>query len=414
MGEEEMSEEEVTKEQPLPKKSGQETVEYDVEVRNQFELLAKAKKGSPKIKKTQITTQAPIVKERKAPPITIIRTSKNPDFTKIRSSIDTETKQYHIKFTPAGLKLFPTTYESHKTIITTLKATETHYFTHPFEESKPKRFVLYGLNKYALPDVRDMLAEVNLQPMDVKYMFVKTPRYIEQCNYIVYFNRADQISLDKLKQIRAVNQTIVTWAHYQMKSNGVTCCRKCLGWGHGSLGCGLPAKCVVCAKPHIVGECPLIKLKIDGGHESVPIALIKCGNCEGNHTATFKNCPKRLDYIESVAAQKQRREAPRPASKIQFTNTVPVYSNAAYKDVMTPPRPSYADTLKQPLPTTTPTTQQHPQQQQQQYSNNDLYSMSDCQKMLDDLFTALQACNNKQQQAKVIADYALKYLCKFP
>lgn len=408
-----MSEEETANEPPLQKKKDQESIEYAVEVRNAFQLLAEAKhRGSPKSKKPP-TIVTPIPKKRKAPPITIPRDTGNPDYSKIRHSIDGQTKQYEIKFTTAGLKLFPASYESHQTIINSLKANGTHYFTHPFEESKPKRFVLYGLNKYELPDVKDMLAEVNLHPTDVKYMFVKARKYEEQCNYIIYFNRADQMTLDKLKQTRAVNQTIVSWDHYRMKSNGLTCCRKCLGWGHGSLGCGLPAKCVVCAKAHIVGECPLIKIKIEGGHASVPPTLIKCGNCEENHTATYKNCPKRLQYIKSVADQRQLREAPRSLPPHKTTHTAPVFNTAAYNDAMMTTRPSYAHIannqqqhqIPPPLPSNQP---------QQQCSNNNLYTMSDCQAMLDELFTALQACTNKQQQAKVIADYALKYLCKFP
>lgn len=376
-------------------------VKFGVPVRNGFEVLMSQRPNS--------TYRPERVKQSRTPPITVPRMGEGtPDFNLVRSAIQEVTSDYQIRFLPSGMKILPNHKQAHELITTMLSENLTNYFTHPYEENKPQRYVLYGLDRYELDEVKEMFKKTGLDPTDVKYMFLKQPKFQEQCNYIVYFDRKSNVTIDQLKSIKAVNHVIVSWDHYKRKTGGVTCCRKCLGFGHGSQCCGLPAKCLVCAKPHLVRNCPLIIGKRTGGHSQIHQDLILCGNCGANHTATYKDCPTRLNYIEGLSKNrkptpnqpKAARSAPPPSNPTNFPT--PIFASPAYTSQQT--GPSYASIANQKL--------QNPQQQQSQ--TEELYTMSECKTMLDNLFGALQACNSRQQQAKVIADYALQYLCNFP
>ncbi|GBN81021.1 hypothetical protein AVEN_139099-1 [Araneus ventricosus] len=54
-------------------------------------------------------------------------------------------------------------------------------------------------------------------------------------------------------------------------------------WNHGSKNCKLNPKCVICAGKHPSKECP---------HKGKKEAEIKCANCNGPHTASYRGCPK--------------------------------------------------------------------------------------------------------------------------
>ncbi|GIY03628.1 RNA-directed DNA polymerase from mobile element jockey [Caerostris darwini] len=59
-------------------------------------------------------------------------------------------------------------------------------------------------------------------------------------------------------------------------------CHRCQLFGHSSINCRLPARCVKCAGPHLTGECTHTT-KMEN-----PI----CANCKGPHPASYRGCPK--------------------------------------------------------------------------------------------------------------------------
>lgn len=142
----------------------------------------------------------------------------------------------------------------------------------------------------------------------------------------------------------------------------------------------------------------LIIAKHTGGHSSINTKHLKCGNCGGNHTATHKQCSTRASYIDKLGARKSnsRRqkysEAPPPPRMNLKNYPIPVFAHPMYQQ---------AALTTSPIPDATD-------------QNSDLFTMPKCQQMLDNLIASLQACKSKQQQAKVISDYAFKYLTYFP
>lgn len=403
-------------EDPPPKKSSEQMTVYNVPVRNAYEVLTAAAsrtKPRPKPASNSVYQEAASPKLR-VPPVTIPPTygptkaeSITQDLDKARSLIDEVTQDYRIRNTEKGLLVFANNADARATIIECLKVNRIFYHTHPLSSAKPKRFVLHGLTKQDINAIKDDLAEQGITPVSVNYMFTKSPRYTGQCSYILYFDKSSPITLAQLKEVRAVNRTIAKWASYKSKSSGVSPCRRCCGFGHGALNCGMPPRCIVCAGDHIVAECKFILAKHAGGHSQIHQRHLKCANCNGNHCATFKDCQIRLDYLEEL--EKKRKPKPLPPTKDETHYPTPVYANPQYLQYQSNV-PLMSDVL-QPTINQLPAPQQPPQQQG---SNEDLYSMNECQSMMNELYNALQACTCRQEQAKVIADYSFKYFCKFP
>lgn len=95
------------------------------------------------------------------------------------------------------------------------------------------------------------------------------------------------------------------------KTYGAVQCYNCQCYFHSSARCTLEARCVKCAGPHSSRDC-LVKTR----------DKIKCSNCNGNHTANFKGCPR---YPGNTRKNKfQRRPdfvAPRAPSKPQHKHS---------------------------------------------------------------------------------------------
>jgi len=64
------------------------------------------------------------------------------------------------------------------------------------------------------------------------------------------------------------------------RKSSPTQCFSSQGFGHSSLQCGHPSRCVKCAGEHSAKDCQKT-------NDQRP----KCVNCEGDHTANYKKCP---------------------------------------------------------------------------------------------------------------------------
>lgn len=85
-------------------------------------------------------------------------------------------------------------------------------------------------------------------------------------------------------------------------------CFKCQRFGHSAADCKAKARCMLCAGQHLSNDCPQ---KEEG---RVPNAVLKCANCQGNHSSNFGGC---------VQIQKARE-----VEKIRANN------NVTYRDAL--------------------------------------------------------------------------------
>lgn len=79
--------------------------------------------------------------------------------------------------------------------------------------------------------LKKLVLNAGIEPKKVIIMSTNTPRFTDQCNYILQFNGLSTITLSSLKDIRALNHTIIQWAHYKSKKSGVSICRNCCQFG---------------------------------------------------------------------------------------------------------------------------------------------------------------------------------------
>ena len=79
----------------------------------------------------------------------------------------------------------------------------------------------------------------------------------------------------------------------------VTQCYKCQGFNHIAKDCKNAQKCLRCAGAHKSTECP------DKNKDSLKL---KCSNCDGEHVASSKECPKFRDQIKVQADKAKARQ----------------------------------------------------------------------------------------------------------
>ena len=97
----------------------------------------------------------------------------------------------------------------------------------------------------------------------------------------------------------------------------MTQCYKCQGFIHIAKDCKKAQKCVRCAGSHKSSECP------DKDKNSLKL---KCSNCDGEHVASSKECPKFEDQIKVQAdkakARQEKLQNNLVVRRITFSNMV--------------------------------------------------------------------------------------------
>ena len=79
----------------------------------------------------------------------------------------------------------------------------------------------------------------------------------------------------------------------------VTQCYQCQGFNHVAKDCKSQIKCMRCARPHKSAECP---------EEDKDSFRPKCTNCNGDHVAASRECPKFKEQQKQTENVKGRQE----------------------------------------------------------------------------------------------------------
>lgn len=170
-------------------------------------------------------------------------------------------------------------------------------------------YVLKGLDLELNPN--ELLAELkdNQVPAKKVTTIVKSSE-CRKAVHLVHFAK-DEVSIHQLnQQHRCISGIRVTWEVQKRSMKKPTQCHHCQRWGHSSLNCNHPARCVKCSENHASTDCKRPNkeaLKVT----QVPGAA-KCVNCGGEHSANYAGCPEAKKYL---AATKQSR--PRPTIGVE-------------------------------------------------------------------------------------------------
>lgn len=209
-------------------------------------------------------------------------------------------------------------FETFELIKADLEKHHDRFYHYPLNGPQLSKFVLYQLINVEVGDIIEDLQQYGLEPVEVQTMKINKPRYEGHTNYLVSFDRNDHVTMSTLQKVRYIQHSVVKWRHYRQAPEHVLQCRNCFRFGHGTSGCFMECRCMICAKNHKTDNCPLIAKKRRLGLAEIPDIYLKCCNCGGNHTAAYAHCSSRINFI----AKRKKNKDPEKQQQ-QQVNFVP-------------------------------------------------------------------------------------------
>lgn len=360
---------------------------------------------TPDVQVTDAPNQNSPEKKEHVPPITI---------TQAFGLADTATMRNHgtfeIRRVVNSTKIYASSTKDFYALIEYCKGANIQFFTHQLRTAGKLSVVLKGIEGYSTEEVAEELKSKGIQPIDVREIPTKRGSM-----FGVDFNKAD-ISLDKLnaKFSRLLFHRVV-WEPSRKRNLGPTICRNCAMFGHGMQSCHRPSVCIYCAQNHPVSKCPNV-----AADSEEKTKLMCCINCQSrglksdDHAANHNQCPVRTLFIETSMGAKTK---PKPAKKLPSNESKSsVRNNTASWPKLPTPKPtrttssspkkpsfgssydsaSYSKATRKPLESVT--------------NNDDLFSIDQVVEITFEAINALQQCNNRFDQLRVIAQLLQKCL----
>uniref|UniRef100_A0A336LMN6 CSON006377 protein n=1 Tax=Culicoides sonorensis TaxID=179676 RepID=A0A336LMN6_CULSO len=236
----------------------------------------------------------------KLPPPFVVHNITSTQLNSLLSKFPVANNIIRRRLTQYGIKLFVDTVEEYKALRDFLNKSNINYFTYTLDEEKRSKFVLYGLPDMEVEQITEELNKHEFNPVDIRKLKLKKSRYTEHTNYLLYFSKKDKVNVASLRQIKGLFHYVVNWEYYVSKNRGPTQCNRCQSYGHSHSNCKLKQKCMKCSEEHETDKCIYNKETLINGNKVKRCSDDKllCANCGGKHTAVFKDCQSRINYIQ--------------------------------------------------------------------------------------------------------------------
>lgn len=371
--------------QPAGNSGGSRQHEINIVVSNEYDLLSNDEGDDdhdemPTLTPVQaVTNPLPKAKKVRVPPISVVNltTKQVREVLSINSFAQTE---YHMKATKSGVKLLCLREEGFRSAVSVLKSSNIQFHTFTPAADQPMKIVLSGLSVYDVSELEAELASFGIVPTEVKLFSRKVVGLEESALYLLHFAKGS-VRLSELRKVKAIFSTIVNWRYFERKPSDAVQCHRCQQFGHGMRNCNLLPLCVKCGEKHLSSDCKLPKKADLQGDRNENRSSIKCANCSGQHTANYRGCPSRKNYLEKLAKIRAERRNPVPPPP------PPCSSQGRPNN----PANSYAEVLKN-------------------QSSNNLFSLSEFLALARDMFDRLANCQTKQQQLLALLELTTKYV----
>ncbi|GBO00921.1 Nucleic-acid-binding protein from transposon X-element [Araneus ventricosus] len=276
-----------------------------IPLQNKFSPLAEL----PTAESTQ--DQANNVNQGKTPKIPPITLKKPANYRELLRRIN-EVEKIKCIAKEAGefLKLQCTTPDDAKKLTDYFDKNQNEYFVTSRKTNKPIKVVIKGLPK-----------ETDTE--DIKEELINKTFRVEKVNQLKKFKTREplnifQIHLTRTDNVSEIYKLDTLWYHFisveAYRSRLHYHCFNCQRWNHGSNGCKLNPRCVVCSENHPSKECPL-----KGQNSNTP----KCANCNGPHTASYRGCPRYPQNIQKSKIQPGKSFANALKSNYEIVNKPP-------------------------------------------------------------------------------------------
>lgn len=341
-------------------------------------------------------------KKSRCPPITIADVSTR-DLREFFTSQHIPQDKYHMKTVKNGVQLVIGDKQLFQQTVSILKQAQVQYFTYVPSEEVPIKIVLSGLPMFDLIELEKELNDCDIHPTDIKVLSVRKNGLEDNALYLLYF-RKGTVKLQELRKVKALFNVIVRWRYFVKKMTDVVQCHRCQRYGHGKSNCNMLPLCVKCGEKHETIQCQLPAKAALQDKERANRAPVKCANCSGNHTANFRGCPTRKDYLQQLEDRAAKKKANMLAKSHQLSG-----SNGSRRHVVQSRdlqqrsenfnrnQPLYSNVLNHG-------------HQQSEGPASDLFSISEFLCLARDLFQRLQGCRNKQQQFLALSELMIKYV----
>jgi hypothetical protein len=242
-------------------------------------------------------------------------------------------------------QIFAPTIEAKSSIMNMLKSKKIGFYSFTEKSEKPLTFVLKGFYKTSCEEVLNKLKEAKIPVIRVTKLESKIQE--TEKNFIFYIvqisSDATNINSNVLNHNhQVIDNIIVKWENFKRSNKSPTQCFNCQRWGHSSQNCGFPFKCVKCTEHHAPGQC------MRKTREGTP----KCINCGGDHAASFRKCPKFIEYFNkfkiSSKPQVIKTAKHNPVVLFDMNNfpQLPLSENQSQNTVVPPSTSSQDSTIK--------------------------------------------------------------------
>lgn len=265
-----------------------------------------------------------------------------------------------------------------------------HGYSYTPKQDRTVKICMYGLWVMPINELSAELKTKGVEPIQIKQLTIKKPRFEGEAIYLLYFKKSQKIRITDLRNITGLFNVVTRFQYYKNRDNEPSQCSNCQQLGHGTQNCLRPAVCIRCAENHLSKDCPHIVITDDS--QKIPQEKVKCALCNGNHTANFRQCEKRIQYKEKLTQQNTPLNNRHPIQRQIRLNIPPTSARFTSS-----PSSSYANVVRS----------QHPQ------SSSSLLSPEQCLEIFDLFTTELLKCRSIEEQIRTIARLSFQQVSRF-
>lgn len=350
--------------------------------------------GSPKPKKTS-------VKKSRCPPITV-RNKSVMEINRLVSRLG-DADKFRLRNLTNAVQIKISCSELYNLVTKELKNINAEFFSHSTPDETALKIVLSGLPALELDELEAELGMCGVHPRELKILSKSKDR--DSALYLLNFTKGS-VKLTELREIKAIFNVVVWWRYYTRKKTDVIQCFRCQKFGHGSRHCNMPVRCVKCGESHGSNECQLpTKAELEKAPEAVR-QMVKCANCNQNHTANFKDCTARQTFLKNQEKKAARTSEKRPTPRTQlrtFTSTL-VNPNVSFAGA------TAGAALGAAASAATGAASGSTAGNPQITAEDDLFTMSEFLSLAREMYSDLKKCTTREEQFFALHELMVKYI----
>ena len=379
-------------------------VNENIPISNQFDVLqAEDEQGDDSISLRSNITPPPVLKigepakgkKVRVPPISVVGKSTR-QLREFLGKGRIQQTAYNMKATKTGVQLLCAGDETYRSAITALRSANIQFHTYTPAAEQPIKVVLSGLPVYDEVELESELAFLGIHAQELKLFSRKMVGLEESALYLLHFPKGT-VKLSDLQKVKAIFNIVVRWRYYERKPTDAVQCHRCQRFGHGMRNCNLAALCVKCGEKHFSAACKLPnKADLARVDKNATREAIKCANCNGQHTANYRGCPTRKNYLAKLAEKKAELKNAKPPPLRPLRKTVPQDDGSSGND-------STADTSAM-------TFAEALSKGSSNNTNSNLFTMSEFLALAREVFARLKNCKSRLDQLEALVELTAKYI----